>query len=463
MCIGAKIGLFFVALSFFCATVPAWSMAESEKILDGIPYYEQGIFPAAPSSNEDLSSIVKELRDGFNFSFRTLGYGTGASPSHSAVNPDNVLQIPNYTLNMDLRPDFFLDFRQLSFMCKPRVNLQWRYWGEGLKAGDSDASDDWFVNEWYVRLRLFDELSASYGRENLQWGPSWLVSPSNPFFRDNGQSNPKAEVPGMEFGRLVWTAAPSWTASLIANTGKGLQEFLGGFEPTYAFKLDYTSFRKYASLIVSHREGERVRFGGFAGSTVSDALLLYGEGAVFKGRYYFEPNQGGLSQQVVPDDWIEDNNSLEGIFLLGGTYTFEIGPSITLEYVYNSPGFNDQEAQQFFDVANKASSAYFENKDYYDSLINTLDDPPSYNVKLLRKNYIMFQYLHAQIRDVLNVIFRYTFNIDDGSSQLLPIVEYYVGDHAQLFLIGSQTFGSKNSEFKLLVDRSVMLGIEYTF
>ena len=463
MCIGFRIRLIFVAVMVFWAIYPESTMAGEGEILDGVPSYDQGGSAAGSRSGEDFSSIAREIMDGFDFTFRTLGYGTGASPSNSDVNPGNVLQIPNYTLNLDLRPDFFLDFRRLNLMFKPRLNVRWRYWEEGPKAGDSGTNDDWFVNEWLVRLMLMDGLFASYGRENLQWGPSWMVSPSNPFFRDNGQANPKAEVRGMDFGRLIWTATPSWTASLIANTGKGLQEFLGEFESTYALKLDYTSFKKYASLIVSHREEESLRVGGFAGWTVSDAFLLYGEGSMFKGRYYFEPNQDFPAQLEVSDDWTKNDDSLEGILLVGGSYTFEIGSTMTLEYVYNSPGFNDQEAQQFFDLANKASDRYDKEPIKYDSLFNSLDDPPSYNIKLFRKNYIMLQYIHAQIRDVLNVIFRYTYNIDDGSSQLLPIVEYYVGDHAQLFLIGSQAFGSENSEFKALVDRSFMLGIEYTF
>ena len=75
----------------------------------------------------------------------------------------------------------------------------------------------------------------------------------------------------------------------------------------------------------------------------------------------------------------------------------------------------------------------------------------------------MLQYSHLQIRDVLNLILRYTFNIDDSSSQLLPIVQYSLGDHSQLYLVGSQTFGSRDSEFRMLIDRSVMFGIQYTF
>lgn len=432
--------------------------------MGGLPLFDQGGIAGDSTSHEDLSGIAREIQEGFGFTFRTLGYVTTVNPSDSPVNPDNVLQIPDYTLNLDLRPNFFLDFRALNLIFKPRLSLTWRHWGEGPRSGDSDTEDDWFVNEWLVRLRLLEGLFASYGRENLQWGPSWLISPSNPFFRDNGQANPKKEVPGMDFGRLVWVPTPSWTASFIANTGKGQQEFLGEFKPTYALKFDYTSYKKYASFIASHREGERGRFGGFAGWTVSDALMLYGEGSLFKGDDYWYSMRDALDRAGInPDLFREESDEIEGILLVGGSYTFEIGPTITLEYVYNSPGFNDDEAERFFELAKEGAWAYQANKNSYDFSGVLSDDIPSYSLKLFRKNYIMLQYSHVQIWDVLNLILRYTYNIDDSSSQFLPIVEYYLGDHAQLFLIGSQTFGSKDSEFRALMDRSVMLGIEYTF
>ena len=451
--------LFFLSILFF--PCPAFSRANIDRTL----LLDQGEDESVSSPEEYLPSIFQEIKDGFGYSFRALGYVTTAHPSDSPINPGNIWQIPDYSLNLNLRPDFFLDFRTLNVIFKPRLNLQWTHWGEGPRSGDNQLEDDWFVNEWLVRLRLHEGLFASYGRENLQWGPSWLVSPSNPFFRDNGQSNPTSEVPGLDFGRLVWMPDASWTSSFIANTGEGTQEFIGEFKNTYAVKIDYTSFKKYASLIVSHREGERARVGGFAGWTASDALLLYGEGAIFKASDYWYPLRSAVAQAGVnPDLFLQEDNSLEGIVLLGGTYTFEAGPSMGMEYVYNGAGFNDDQVDQFFQIANKGSEIF---EDYqqaiFDALQDRTDNPPSYNVKMLRKNYLMLQYSHLQIRDVLSVILRYTYNIDDSSSQLLPIVQYSLGDHSQAYLVGSQTFGSKDSEFKMLIDRSVMVGIQYTF
>ena len=231
----------------------------------------------SPTPLSEVDKMTKEIKEGFGYLFKAISVGNVQRPMDSTLNPNNdFLKIPRYTADLELRPDFSLNFRRLKINFKPRLDVKWEYWKEGPLKGDKDASLDTFVNEWLVSLRLIEESYISYGRENLQWGPSFLISPSNPFFRETGRSNPKREVPGMDFARLIWVPSSSWTISFIANVDKGRQEFLlDDFEPTYAFKLDYTTYRKYASLIVSYQENNRASLGGFAGWTVSDAVLVY--------------------------------------------------------------------------------------------------------------------------------------------------------------------------------------------
>jgi len=274
-------------------------------------------------------------------------------PNDSTENPNNdFLEIPRYSLELEPRPDFFLDFRKIKLLVKPRLNLKWERWEDGSRSGDTDADSDLFINEWLVSLRLIKDLFASYGRENLQWGPSYLISPSNPFFRDNGLSNPKREVPGMDFARLVWVPGSAWGFSLIANVDKGRQEFISDdFEPTYALKADYITYRKYLSLIASYRENDRGHLGAYAGWTVSNALLLYGEGTVSQGTNALYP----VADPAAPfgirmSPTREDETSLEGVLLLGGSYTLEAGPTLTAEYVFNSEGYTDSEAELCFEL-----------------------------------------------------------------------------------------------------------------
>jgi hypothetical protein len=177
---------------------------------------------AADDAGDAKLSVIQKFKDGFSADLRILTYGVVQEPAKSTQNPDNnFLQIPHYTADLEIRPDLRLDLNFLELSAKPRAKLEFQIWEEGLRSGETQWKDDWYVNEWLVRLKARENLFVSYGRENLQWGPSFLFSPSNPFFRDNGRSNPYVEVPGMEFGRLVFIPHGSWTMSFIVNTDEG--------------------------------------------------------------------------------------------------------------------------------------------------------------------------------------------------------------------------------------------------
>ena len=156
-------------------------------------------------------------------------------------------------------------FRALEFGVSPRFNLTWEKWEEGQKKGDTDTQFDAYVNYWIARYMLSEELFASYGRENLQWGPSYLLSVSNPFNKANGRNNPKIEVPGLDFARAVWIPSYKWTVSFIANTGEGAADFVGEFDRAYAFKIDYTGSEKYFGLIPYYKESDDYPRVGFFG------------------------------------------------------------------------------------------------------------------------------------------------------------------------------------------------------
>jgi hypothetical protein len=412
-----------------------------------------------------LSGLWDELSEGFEYSLRMLGFGTYQDVADSCQNPDNAFfQIPRYEADLELRPDARLNFRRLELSVKPRGALEWTAWEDGSRKGDEHWDDDWFMNEWLTRVRVTQGLFVSYGRENLQWGPSYLFSPSNPFFVDNGRSNPKREVPGMDFARLVWLPGAAWTLSLIANLDEGRQEFRTiEFERSYALKLDYAGQDGYAGLILSHREGDRNRAGAFAGLTATDALLLYGEGTLSRGTSALYPqaadNPFGVSMEAVEDE----SSSLYGTVVAGGSYTLEAGPTITAEYLYNSPGYSDDQASAFYQLRRNASDAYNLAGPIQGLSRLTLSRTADPGLRFLRRNYVMFQYMQSDVRDVGNLTFRWIRNIDDGSGQFIAIVEYYLGDHIQLFSIGGVNYGSSDTELGTILDRHCMIGVEYTF
>ncbi len=375
---------------------------------------EENTAKPAPPFQTDESALLKELREGFDWRLRVLGFGIVQQPRNSDLNPDNVLQINRYQAELDIRPDLGLKFRKVELSVKPRFDFDWKRWEDGVRSGESDYDYDIYVNEWLARYMLTEELFASYGRENLQWGPSYLISPSNPFNKDNGRNNPMIEVPGLDYARMVWIPSPKFSASFIANTDEGQMDFLRGFEKTYAFKFDYTGHKKYFSVIPSYRESDEFRIGFFGGWAASDALLLHIEGSA--------------------------SDSEDGSVLVGGSYTLRLGPTLTLEYYYNGAGCTDS-IRNCFPPFNDSS----------------FDDV------LIRKNYILVQAFDTRIRNVFNVILRWIGDLDDGSSRSVGIVEYELNNHAKLFAVGDYFSGGPDTEFGSLLEYSLFVGAEYNF
>jgi hypothetical protein len=375
----------------------------------------------SPGGAGDESRLLKELGDearkGFSARISLLGFGVVAQPVNSPLNPKNTLEIPRYVTELDLRPDFNLNFRQVELSVRPRLELRWQWWRDGLRQGDNGGDTEVFVQEWLARYRLTDELSASYGRENLQWGPSYLLSPSNPFNRDNGQNNPMVEVPGLDYGRAVWIPSQAWTVSFIANTDRGRLELIRDFKKTYAMKLDYTIEKKYFSLIPSYREDGELSLGFLGGWTVSDALLLHMEGSV--------PDRIG-----------------DAAILVGGAYTLEVGPTIAAEFFHDGSGCTLKSIAQCF-------ARGFANRQPADTLF--------------RQNYLLVQYTHTRIRDTtLDLTLRWIRDLDDDSNRIISIVEYGLSDRIQLFAIGNVDIGNNNAEFGSLLNYSLMAGVRFT-
>jgi hypothetical protein len=412
---------------------------------------------AADDTGDAKLSVIQKFEDGFSADLRILTYGVVQEPAKSTQNPDNnFLQIPHYTADLEIRPDLRLDLNFLELSAKPRAKLEFQIWEEGLRSGETQWKDDWYVNEWLVRLKARENLFVSYGRENLQWGPSFLFSPSNPFFRDNGRSNPYVEVPGMEFGRLVFIPHSSWTMSFIVNTDEGRNTLLGPdpFEKTYALKVDYTGRENYASIILSQKDYKNT-FGFFGGWTISDAVLIYGEGSFAQGSNALYPQKDGASMQKIH----QDDPDIKPIILVGGSYTLEASGTFSLEYTYNAPGYNSDKAELYYALRRNGATAF--NMGGMAGAL-TLGQTINPGLRFLRKNYAMLQYSQSNIKNKFDLTLRWTQNLDDGSGQFLTLVSYSLGNHLELFSSGMINAGGENTEFGSILNYQLMFGLKYT-
>jgi hypothetical protein len=398
----------------------------------------------------------------FSANLRVLSYGVAQGISNSSQNPDNnFLQLPDSEAILEFRPDLRLLYDPFEISAKPRMVLSYSHVGEGIRNGDEESKDQIYMNEWLARWKARENLYLSYGRENTQWGPSFLFSPSNPFFLDNGRRNPILEVPGMDFGRLVWILQSDWTFSFIANTDEGRNIIIGPgpFERSYALKLDYTGRENYASAILTYREDGRESLGFFGGWTFSDAVLLYAEGAATRhdGILYPESDQSplGISMVVRRSDFSPS-------LLLGGSYTFAGNGTLTLEGVYYAPGYSHSEAERYFELRQRAATAFGMTGPISDLGYKTLADTINPGLRLLRRYYALLQYTQTNILNAIDLTLRWTQNIEDGSGQFITYDTYSIREHLELFVFGLCNLGRGNTEFGSILDWQAMIGLKFT-
>jgi hypothetical protein len=358
--------------------------------------------------------------------FNVIAYGEARGvKEESPLNPGNRLKLQRYLAGTEFRLDLDLDLDRWEVSFKPRGRAEWSHWREARPSipygfqweAQEDRDFDLFVNEWTLRYRCTDRLFLGYGRRILQWGPSHLLSVSNPFIQDNGKANPLRELPGSDYGTAVWLPSDRVTVSMMANTDEGRLKPAKGFERAYALKFDYTGDEKYFSLIPSKREGDPASLGFFGLLNASEALLIYGDGQI--------------SKEVK-----------ETQVLLGGSYTFWEGTTLALEYYHNGKGCGSKPIRECASVG-----------------------PPSreQGLSFIRENYIMAEYFKNGIIDRINLTLRWVEDLDEHSSWLLGILEYDLNDHTQCYGIGSLFGGYDDTELGGLFDYAFLVGVSYTF
>lgn len=414
---------------------------------------------------DENQTQLQKIKNFFSADLRIYTYGIVQEPAKTSQNPDNnFIQYPHYTAVAEIRPDLRFDSKFLELAFKPRAKFDFKSWQEGTLKYETKSDDEWYVNEWLVRLKVLGKIFASYGRENLQWGPSFIYSPSNPFFSDNGRSNPFMEVPGMDFVRLIVIPHSIWTISFIVNTDEGRNTLLGTdpFKTSVAAKIDFTGRKNYASIIFSDRDS-KFTTGFFGGWTISDAILLYGEGSVTQGSRALYPVKDasllGASMQKI----YNDDSEINPILLAGTSYTFANSGTLSLEYLYNDLGYNNQEADRYYFLRQNAADA-FEAGGAASLLGQTvLYQTANPGLRFLRRNYVMLQYNQTNIRNKLGITFRWTQNIDDGSGQFLDILSYSVGEHWEIFSSGIVNAGRGDTEFGSALSYQIMFGVKWVF
>jgi hypothetical protein len=267
----------------------------------------------------------------------------------------------------------------------------------------------------------------------------------------------------MDFGRLVFIPHSLWTLSFIVNTDKGRSTLMGPdpFKETYALKVDYAGRENYASLILSQKDYKNT-LGIFGGWTISDAVLIYGEGSLKQGSIALYPQTNGSTLGASMQKIHQDDPDVKPIFLIGSSYTLEANGTFSLEYAYNAAGYTSDEADLYYTLRRKGATAFNMGGTAGSLGLMTLGQTINPGMKFLRKNYALLQYSQSNIKNKIDLTLRWTQNLDDGSGQFITLVSYSLGNHLELFSSGMVNAGGENTEFGSILNYQLMFGLKFT-
>lgn len=368
--------------------------------------------------------------------------GATALPRDSSVNPDNrVLLLPQAAASSELRPDLRLEYgKELQGFVRPRflVQAQKPFASGSWRAEQSDARAEWI--ELYGTWRVDDRLAIAYGLQNFQWGPAELASPSNRIFHETGFArDPLYLVYGKHLARVNLSFGREWSAVLLAEVRPNdAPRFIAGepFEPKGQAKLEWSapSGRGYAAATAGAGSRSRGFFGEYASVSLTDGLSIYGDAVHQMGSrawYPVEDGAGGVSFAHAAT-----GRGLRTLALGGIRYTFEGGPDVRLEYLFDEAGWTETQ------LALASRAAAIASAPPAPAIAAWLD--PGFEVLGRQHAFVSLRVPDLPPGKRVLLQLRYLVALEDGSGAGFGTVSYDATDSIVLFASAAATYGSEH-------------------
>lgn len=411
-------------------------------------------------SQQATDSTKKEWRHSFDWGLDAMAFGrtTSLVDEIGSLNPDNrIAKLSQWNSGLYLRPDLYYSNRYFEVNAKPRLNFDIRE-----KTDGDDIVVNPYFQELFTKVHLNKNLYLKGGRYLKNIGTSIFVNPSNPFLLDVGTLNPKYEPNSREFIELNLSTDKNIDLSLVANIGKGREEIFNenffDFKRIYGLTFDYYANSGTLGGVLSASEDQRYHIGLYGQYNLTEALLVWIDGSANynANRFYpIEDHHTDLLAYEMENGDLNEDFILSG--LVGGSYTFSFGPTLTLEYFYNGKGYTDEEYTLYNELIEDATNYNFDVR----LLLSDLNLGRAINTGMpyIRRHYFFTQFGENDLWGKFSYNLRYFYSLDDNSSQSSALIEYNITDYLELFNVSLINFGNHEKNFSRLVDYQIMFGI----
>lgn len=259
------------------------------------------------------------------------GYETGtALRTGSVLNPDNqIARLSQHSQTAEARFNFKAENDDLRLTLRPIM-----LWQQNSNAFGEQIQSETYLSQGQLRWRMAEAWNVAAGREVMNWGPGQFRSPSNPFYFDNGRSNPIRELSGLDAVKTSWTPDTRHAISLgyIASSGH-YEGSTDTWRDTWIFRATKRGMKWAGGMAVAKKEGQQAFVGADAQFTLNDAVLLYGEAGSSTRRNALQSPADAAQPFIVEAESARHMNELIGV-----TYTLDNGQSLTAEYLHQQHG-----------------------------------------------------------------------------------------------------------------------------
>ena len=213
-----------------------------------------------------------------------------------------------------------------------------------------------------------------------------------------------------------------------------------------------------------------LRFGGFGSWTASDAVVLFFDASFAQGsngRYVTNVENDPFGSAFAQAK--DDDGTLRAEILLGGSYTFTEGTTVSAEYLYYGEGYDNDEADDFYALLNRSGEAFaYQGDDAARQQLAQLATRNLYyaqqsNLAFRRRHYVMLYANRDDLWDRLGVTGGVMMNANDQSFYAFANSSLKIVDALESFA-NILTYSRENdTEFHGLFDYMATVGLRWYF
>jgi hypothetical protein len=369
------------------------------------------------------------------------------------------------SLNADFRPALDFSYQDtLKFVVQPRSQLQ-EIW-QNPPFSDPEYNHINSITQGYVLAHLGDNVMVVVGVQNYQWGPTEVISPSDPLIHFvPGQRSILWLEQGRGLARINITLSPQVNLVFIGNIfNNDLTPANSGgtFTQLGLGKIEYeVSPATYFGLTYGNGPSTRAFVGEYGSVEVSEGLTAYLDAREYQGSDAYYPVAEGPLLLLAQTN--AQSQSVETLMDVGLRYDGAI--DLRGEFIFNSAGYNQNQFQQVLAAENltSLSPVFSGNSSGFSSGLNSegiilpgLEFPGQYygyaslripNIGYQKKMNLGLHYLHSFMDQSGLIIFSADQPLTDFISGLVEL---------------SNTQGSSGSELTLGGGTTYLLGARFT-